>query len=1063
MQSAQRNEIPLHRTDKATTLDKVLPEIIEPTTCQEWQIPVDPTMEMELAAVSTLINQGDYSAALSRASNVSIGDSRLHPTVATTYRALLAQKISQIHLRIAQTQHFTCEQPGRNDINVGFTTSVIGAKTAAEHYQKAIDSLVQGCPELTVVVDGYKKTFNTLQHRRANIVKQITTLARESATGMSTVNTGKLMQTELASSTSSYMSMSTSMIGPITDETSPLGAASADFGDYAGKTIPQLVDLLNATTMVSSAEFASRFTVDVRVPADRAVAPPPIPQVFMPTPMVTPTSMGTMSFADSGIAQEVELSAPSPIPGATFKTTPMLHSNVTSTNSNYSSMDQSTSTMFSSMSASQILPSASPAKQTRGMEKVQPRVPALGMNGLPSSLVLPILAQLQQILTAQYAFSNGLDPMGVSCKMLPLQKPSQLKKCAKRTIEYVSEIDKKIIILQRHLEDIQTLQGTVERHAKWCRGENMATTTQLQDLIQLLETTACHQQQVQTVVESFNKVERPTWMETAMATLGVIDNYRCKEFAACFAPGQDSSRIMETKPNTFMTGTMATMLGKGKTSSCTVTMDTQSADRMCMKLRREAEFLNRSVNELLSVLLAQLAQRDFQQVGFAGCDFFTQVITQRLTQSDLGEAGQTISPRQYRAIVTSLVDQREVLLKRAIYFGRKLEMVYNMGHDSPVTAMKMNYMDSPHDFNGFTASARVYRDLMEIDVDKATRMRGTRFAEHTFSLCNERAMAFAALRSTGVSLFHTEMADFDHIHPGAYMQSIQHVEVKIYSIHGKEMTLPGRLVNMGSSERRVMLPRTETTSYRGTSPDPSNAISHIGFGRQWIHGHPDIMTLPCNPTTTCSERETFQGIGLETAWKIELRSNAKWALQDVSDVVIKFQYRYITSEPLAQVINCLKREVAVFASPKNFGMLHNTDGTVTTPNIEMVGIKNVGVVTVQKMLQPRMTMPSVGRLVCSVVPTKLDKVTVRAVDVPMGMNAEMDNTEMHSRHVSLGEPMALNVVGPTASKRWGQVELVNAQFNGKAMEWHVDPVSDDQDTWVVFQCMTSPNMTTILC
>jgi hypothetical protein len=324
-------------------------------------------------------------------------------------------------------------------------------------------------------------------------------------------------------------------------------------------------------------------------------------------------------------------------------------------------------------------------------------------------------------------------------------------------------------------------------------------------------------------------------------------------------------------------------------------------------------------------------------------------------------------------------------------------------------------------------------------------------------------MAFAALRSTGVAIFHTEMADFDHVNPGAYMQSIQHVEVKIYSTQGKEMNLPGRIVNLGSSERRVITPRAESSSYRGITADPVHAISHIGFGRQWIHGHPDVMTLPCSDRSVCSERETFQGIGLETAWKIELRSDNAWALQDMSDVVIKIQYRHHTSDSLAQVINQLKREVAVFASPKNFGMLHNTEGTITTPNTELVGIKSVGIVTVQRSLQPRVTMPSVGRLVYSIVPTKMDKVTVRPIDVPMGMNTEVDNNEMHTRHVSYGEPMAFNVVGPSSSKRWVQVELANSQMAGKAMEWHLEPVSDDQDPWIVFQCTTSPNTTTILC
>jgi len=87
-------------------------------------------------------------------------------------------------------------------------------------------------------------------------------------------------------------------------------------------------------------------------------------------------------------------------------------------------------------------------------------------------------------------------------------------------------------------------------------------------------------------------------------------------------------------------------------------------------------------------------------------------------------------------------------------------------------------------------------------------------------------------------------------------------------MQGKKMKLPGRLINMGSSERRVLAPRAETSNFRGVTTDPSNVISHMGFGRQWMHSHPDVMTLPTSPKTMSSERKTFQGIGLETAWKI---------------------------------------------------------------------------------------------------------------------------------------------------------------------------------------------------
>lgn len=73
---------------------------------------------------------------------------KLSPNTATVYRILLAHKISMIHLRIAQAQHYTCDQPTKLGTGfevasggVGYNNAIAasGAK-AAEHYQKVMSS-----------------------------------------------------------------------------------------------------------------------------------------------------------------------------------------------------------------------------------------------------------------------------------------------------------------------------------------------------------------------------------------------------------------------------------------------------------------------------------------------------------------------------------------------------------------------------------------------------------------------------------------------------------------------------------------------------------------------------------------------------------------------------------------------------------------------------------------------------------------------------------------------------------------------------------------------------------
>lgn len=83
-------------------------------------------------------------------------------------------------------------------------------------------------------------------------------------------------------------------------------------------------------------------------------------------------------------------------------------------------------------------------------------------------------------------------------------------------------------------------------------------------------------------------------------------------------------------------------------------------------------------------------------------------------------------------------------------------------------------MDSPHDFNGMTAPARLRRDIISMDTaDMCGRIRAPQKTTHTLSLAADRPFSFAALKHSGWAIFHTELEDFDHANPGAYMQMIK--------------------------------------------------------------------------------------------------------------------------------------------------------------------------------------------------------------------------------------------------------------------------------------------------
>ena len=105
------------------------------------------------------------------------------------------------------------------------------------------------------------------------------------------------------------------------------------------------------------------------------------------------------------------------------------------------------------------------SQQQKRMAQSTPRAPSIGSNssmvGLPASLVMPILAQVAEALTCQFNLAHGLDPFGWSKRILPMEKCKKLRKYALEILDYITEMEKKIVSLQFKLDDIQVLQGKI--------------------------------------------------------------------------------------------------------------------------------------------------------------------------------------------------------------------------------------------------------------------------------------------------------------------------------------------------------------------------------------------------------------------------------------------------------------------------------------------------------------------------------------------------------------------------------------------------------------------------
>lgn len=107
----------------------------------------------------------------------------------------------------------------------------------------------KGGNELSRIVEAFVKTFEQVQRDRISILREIWGLLTSTPVN-STVVSNIPSSTSLSASTSANDMTSSKMMN-------------------TGKNLPQLIEQLNATSIINMPEFASRFNIDIRIPANR--------------------------------------------------------------------------------------------------------------------------------------------------------------------------------------------------------------------------------------------------------------------------------------------------------------------------------------------------------------------------------------------------------------------------------------------------------------------------------------------------------------------------------------------------------------------------------------------------------------------------------------------------------------------------------------------------------------------------------------------------------------------------------------------------------------------------
>jgi cold shock CspA family protein len=251
-------------------------------------------------------------------------------------------------------------------------------------------------------------------------------------------------------------------------------------------------------------------------------------------------------------------------------------------------------------------------------------------------------------------------------------------------------------------------------------------------------------------------------------------------------------------------------------------------------------------------------------------------------------AGRRLTGEVYAWMAGELGDVYRYLLRQATSVAQLAEQQLAFERQEPPPAIiKNDYWtpaadgqpaDGPNR-RGLTGSARLLRDLTELDGYAFETNRRKANLEHTLSLALDAPEAFAEFRRTGVLPFTTRMEAFDRRFPGDYLRLIRRVRVSVVALIPPTRGIAATLTCSGQS--RVVVQRsgvfTDTTLSR-----PPETVAYTS--PQNATG-----TFELDPQPELKYR--FEDHGVATAWEFRLPKPANPIdYRTIADVLVTLDY-----------------------------------------------------------------------------------------------------------------------------------------------------------------------------
>lgn len=234
--------------------------------------------------------------------------------------------------------------------------------------------------------------------------------------------------------------------------------------------------------------------------------------------------------------------------------------------------------------------------------------------------------------------------------------------------------------------------------------------------------------------------------------------------------------------------------------------------------------------------------------------------------------------------------------------------------EMPPALIQVDYWDAPRDGSsitndngnqpdrrGLTGSARLLQDIYRLDQYAFETDKRKLQLTKTISLARLDPVVFQQFRETGVMIFATPMALFDHDFPGHYLRLIKRIRTSVIAlippIEGVKATLSttgiSRVVIGGQLFQTTVINRG-SDSVALTSPQNATGLFELEMQGQ------GEMLLP------------FEGLGVDTTWEFRLPKAANaFDFRTIADVLVTIEYTALDS-PIyrQQVIKDLDQTVS---------------------------------------------------------------------------------------------------------------------------------------------------------